>query len=51
MSFQALFNTMIAMIAWQSDYSNRNEEESSSKSGSETEMTTTDNEVEQHRFK
>jgi len=51
MSFQALFNTMIAMIAWQREHTNRNEEESSSQSGSETEMTTTDNEHEQHRFK
>jgi hypothetical protein len=51
MSFQALFNTMIAMSAWQSENTNHNEEESSLQSGSETEMTTTDNEHEPHRFK
>jgi uncharacterized protein YeaC (DUF1315 family) len=51
MSFQALFNTMIAMIAWQNQHSHQNEQESTIQSGSETEMTTTDNELEPHRFK
>ena len=51
MSFQALFNTMIAMITWKSKNAHHNEQEPSEQSGSETEMTTTDNELEPHRFK